>query len=244
MQIGSFPTPSLARTGAGPSSARNEAQAGGQADVPTAGQQALDAMSAAAKASDSDAKARAKQRLEDAKQQLAFLRRWGFDPRVIARQGGELARQVAAAARDFTGAMPEGPAAAPQAGTADQAATAMQPADAQGDGAGGGDGDGDEGSFAQKAYREAMSDGAATPALSDDDSRTLDDFKTVARQIRSLIEEALRRLRAQKAEGSAAAAQQASASLDQAVAALDTVMQSVSTATATATGSASVSLVL
>ncbi|WP_105383261.1 universal stress protein [Neorhizobium alkalisoli] len=68
----------------------------------------LTSLTKATEEAEEQAKARAKRKLEDAKQQLEFMRRWGLDPEVIARQAAQLGVIVAGAAREFTEALTGG----------------------------------------------------------------------------------------------------------------------------------------
>lgn len=52
-------------------------------------------------ASDRDERDRAIKKIEDAKEQLEFLKRAGFTPEVIARLAGDLLRSVSTAAQQF-----------------------------------------------------------------------------------------------------------------------------------------------
>ncbi|MGO7180715.1 hypothetical protein ACCT14_10150 [Rhizobium brockwellii] len=53
-------------------------------------------------ASDQEARSRAQQKIDDAKEQLDFLKRAGFPPEVIARLAGELARSIGNAANELS----------------------------------------------------------------------------------------------------------------------------------------------
>ena len=56
----------------------------------------------------------AAQKLEDAKTEIEFLKRWGFPPKIVAQRAGELLRTVGAAASDFAQAAGTQASAAPQ----------------------------------------------------------------------------------------------------------------------------------
>ncbi|MBP2557827.1 hypothetical protein J2857_000578 [Neorhizobium galegae] len=174
------------------------------------------------------AKARAKQKLEDAKQQLEFMRRWGFDPEVVARQAAQLGVVVAGAAREFTealtggagGAMPFAPVnASSGAETTDltldvgeQAAAADAADDEPGDEP---LADDKQVSYAEQAYLDEMDETPReTPRLSLDDIKTAMEFSTVARQIKALLEEAARRLREQNSAATVPGTQSLDASVN------------------------------
>ncbi|EUB97135.1 hypothetical protein PMI07_000711 [Rhizobium sp. CF080] len=183
----------------------------------------LTSLTKATDEAEEQAKARAKQKLDDAKQQLEFMRRWGFDPEVIAKQAAQLGVMVAGAAREFTealtgssGAMTSAPADAP-AGvettdpTLDGSAQAAA-ADTTGD-----ESTEDEKpvSHAEQAYLDAMDETPQeTPRLSLDDIKTAMEFSTVARQIKALLEEAARRLREQNSTASVPGTQSLDASVN------------------------------
>jgi hypothetical protein len=158
----------------------------------------LDILKSAAETDADNIKARAKQRLEDAKKELEFLRRWGFDPEILARQAGRLASEVGAAAKDFASAVSAGSTAgSAAASTTEEAVTlaAQSPAAETAETGGGAE---DEMSFAQKAYQDTMKDATEQKSLSAGDRKTLEDFKAVAQEIKALLEEALRRMRQEK----------------------------------------------
>ncbi|MFB9952495.1 hypothetical protein ACFFP0_26935 [Rhizobium puerariae] len=164
----------------------------------------LTSLNEATDAADEEAKARAKKKLDEAKQQLQFLQRWGFDPEVIARQAAMLGVVVAAAAREFSDAVTGGSTAATNltAGAAQSSGTGD--ADASDGGtqaAAEGTADGNRSySQAEQAYRDVM-DGdtsSSQPKLSSGDIRTATEFSAVARQIKALLEQAARRLREEK----------------------------------------------
>jgi hypothetical protein len=155
-------------------------------------QRTLDTLKSVAQTDADDRKARAKEKLEAAKKELEFLRRWSFDPEIVARQAGRLAREVGAAAKDFASAISAGSATGIPADTA--AASAGQMASASAETAETDNADNDA-SFAQKAYQDTMEDGTERQGISADDRKTLQDFKAVAQEIKTLLEQALRRMR-------------------------------------------------
>lgn len=187
----------------------------------------LTSLNKATDEAEEQAKARAKQKLDDAKQQLQFMRRWGFDPEVIAKQAAQLGVIVAAAAREFTealtggsGAVTSAPAnASPGTGTADPIldtsgeAAAADPA---------GDDPADEPvaddkpvSYAEQAYLDEMDEAPReVPKLSLNDIKTAMEFTTVARQIKALLEEAARRLREQNSAATVPGTQSLDASVN------------------------------
>lgn len=164
-------------------------------------------------------KARAKRKLEDAKQQLAFMRRWGFAPDVIAKQAAQLGVIVAGAAREFAEALTGGggltsfaPADTPS--TADTADPVLD----QSKQAASGDRSVEDTrpvSHAERAYLEEMGETPRnTPRLSADDIKTAMEFSSVARQIKALLEEAARKLREQNGTAALSGAQNLDASVN------------------------------
>lgn len=185
----------------------------------------LTSLNKATDEAEEQAKASARQKLEDAKQQLEFMRRWGFDPEVVARQAAQLGVVVAAAAREFTealaggagGAMPFAPVNAPPGPeTTDSTLDAGEQAAAAAD-----DEPADQPlardkpiSYAEQAYLDEMDETPReAPKLSLDDIKTAMEFSTVARQIKALLEEAARRLREQNSTATVPGTQSLDASV-------------------------------
>lgn len=173
---------------------------------------------------DEEAKARAKQKLKDAQEQLKFMQRWGMDPEVIARQAAQLGVVVAAAAREFAEALAGGGAAPGSASTL-ASTSASKPAEAQPLDASvetsEETSEEQNASQAEQAYRDVMDDRAERekPRLSPDDIRTAAEFSAIAQQIKALLEKAARELRAQNN----AAAVQGTQNLDAAVASVTNI---------------------
>lgn len=167
---------------------------------------------------DEEAKARAKQKLKDAQEQLKFLQRWGMDPEVIARQAAMLGVVVAAAAREFAEALTGGTGVASMPTATANAASAETQPDVSDNDASDTAGEEQATSQAEQAYRDVMDDGkpARTSSLSPDDIRTATEFSTIAKQIKALLEEAARDLR----EKSNATISPSTQNLDAAVAAM------------------------
>jgi ElaB/YqjD/DUF883 family membrane-anchored ribosome-binding protein len=194
----------------------------------------LTSLTKATDEAEEQAKARAKRKLEDAKQQLEFMRRWGLDPKVIARQAAQLGVIVAGAAREFTEALTGGsglassvPANTPSgAETADPVLGTSERAVA-----------GDESaqdtrpvSPAEQAYLDEMNETPRnTPRLSPDDIKTAMEFSSLARQIKALLEDAARKLR----EENSAATVSGTQSLDASVNALTSTVSAMPTVSIT-----------
>ncbi|WP_426229701.1 hypothetical protein [Pararhizobium sp. DWP3-4] len=212
MQIGGIATTYPVRTTAA------TAPAGVAADTQSLRDRALGMLKSTAETDADDMKARSRQKLDDAKKQLEYLRRWNFDPETLARQAGHLARQVGAAAKDFASAVSAGSiTGAGTTSTMEAAATLAGQSDAQT--AGTTDSAEDDMSFAQKAYQDTMKDAAEQKTISAADRKTLEEFKAVAQEIKALLEEAQRRMREQKNadQNAISEAQRSGESLNQAI---------------------------
>ena len=179
----------------------------------------LTSLTTATEEAEEQIKARAKRKLEDAKQQLAFMRRWGFDPEVIAKQAAQLGVIVAGAAREFAEALTGGggltssvPADTPS--TADTADPVLD----QSKQAASGDRSAEDTrsvSHAERAYLEAMDETPRnTPRLSPDDIKTAMEFSSAARQIKALLHEAARKLHEQNDTAALTGAQNLDASVN------------------------------
>lgn len=218
MQIGGIATPYPFRTTAAVTGAPSTVS-------PDAAQSprdsALDMLKSATEADADAIKARAKKRLDDAKKELEFLRRWNFDPEVLAKQASHLAREVGGAAKDFASAVSAGSSSTVSVAGATEAA-AMLAGQSNGETAE----SEDDMSFAQKAYQDTMKDGTERKTTSAADRKTLEEFKAVAQEIKSLLEEAMRRMREQKNadQNAIAEAQKAGESLNQAIQGLNTAL--------------------
>ncbi|EJJ24717.1 hypothetical protein [Rhizobium sp. CF142] len=196
-----------------------------------------------------DAKSRAQRKLEEAKQELQALKTAGFPPEVIARLAAELARKVGAAASEFASAVATGGSSDAGAATSTAAASASTAATAdatsatadvvasdapasteatQGtetttgaveDGTDAAETDG--AAHARKAYQEIVEDGPKSSAISADDRKTMEEFKSVVRELKQILGKAMRDLREKNrdatAEGAIGAAQSAVTGLSAAV---------------------------
>ncbi|WP_426126788.1 hypothetical protein [Pararhizobium sp. PWRC1-1] len=206
--------------------------AGVAADTQSLRDRALDMLKSTAETDADDMKARARQKLDDAKKQLEYLRRWNFDPEILARQAGHLAREVGAAAKDFAAAVSSAGSTTGAAafGSIEAQVTLSGPSDAQT--AGTTDNAEDDMSFAQKAYQDTMKDGTEQQTVSADDRKTLEEIKAVAHEIKALLEEAVRRMREQKNadQNAISEAQKSGESLNQAIEGLNAALGSGSPA--------------
>jgi hypothetical protein len=193
-----------------------------------------------------DAKSRAQRKLEEAKQELQALKTAGFPPEVIARLAAELARKVGAAASEFASAVATGGSSGESAATSAAATSATTdaatsetakvvasdatasteatqdtetPTEAADDGTNTAETDG--AAHARKAYQETVEDGPKSSAISADDRKTMEEFKSVVRELKQILEKAMRDLREKNrdaaADGAIGAAQSAVTGLSAAV---------------------------
>ncbi len=163
-----------------------ESQDPGATEARSSLQQAFLAMNEVLEEGAEEQKARARQKLEDAKAQLEFLQRWGFDPSVVMRQAASLGQTVNSAANEFMDAL-GGPAngAAILATATTGETQAQQDADSSEAGL----------NIAERAYQETMDDDQGK--ISSQDQATLEEFKAIAEQLKRLLEEAKRKLQTQ-----------------------------------------------
>lgn len=192
-------------------------------------QEALDQVQQLQSRGTDDRKARAQQRLEQAKNQLRWLRMSGLPPEVIARLAASLAAELGAAAAEFAstvGAQSVGTgAAAVSAGATAAAATAAANADNSGAEAatedavasaetdpGAADETGDQTEDASStaddkvampsAYRDVMEDADQSLDLSDSDSQALEEFRSLSRELKRVLQDAIGELRKRRQTGS------------------------------------------
>lgn len=161
----------------------SESQDPGATEARSSLQQAFLAMNEVLEEGAEEQKARARQKLEDAKAQLEFLQRWGFDPSVVMRQAASLGQTVNSAANEFMDAL-GGPANGAAVLTTGET-QAQQDADSSEAGL----------NIAERAYQETMDDDQGK--ISSQDQATLEEFKAIAEQLKRLLEEAKRKLQTQ-----------------------------------------------
>ena len=164
--------------------------------------------------SSSDARARAEGKIEDAKAEIEFLKRYGFPPEVIARLAGELARSVGTAAQEFSqavgtaatssvapnSAVVDGATALAQASTTaskDAEPKMAKDASPTNDSNTGGP-DSVDAKQAMLAYHAVAKDGGASSNLSSGDQRIVDQFNAVLAEIKALLDKAKRDMQAEK----------------------------------------------
>ncbi|MBY5739570.1 MULTISPECIES: hypothetical protein [Rhizobium] len=174
--------------------------------------QALQQMRQTLANSGDEAKATAQRKLEEAKQQLEMLRSSNMAPEVVARLAAELARKVGTAASEFASSVSTGsPATAvPMNATTDAAAVATSGADAaltdiSGETAAGetGSQEPDAAANARNAYASVVEDAPKFSGISADDRETMEEFKTVVRELKQVLEKAMRELRQQDRQAGA-----------------------------------------
>jgi hypothetical protein len=168
----------------------------------------------AGKAMIGDRKAAAQQKLDRARAKLQMLRMFGGDPKAMARQARQIAQEIREAAREYGAALkaegggaaavpavpappttPSGPTAS---GEGTDAAEGGAAAATSGDAKAGEDGQAERGKLVagfQNAAAEMASKGDKARA----EREAIDKFKQAADEAKRLIEEAIRRLKAEKA---------------------------------------------
>lgn len=150
---------------------------------------ALARLSSALNADLENAKSAATERLKRVKEQIEYLKRWGFPPQTIMRQAAQLGHELASAANSFAAAT--GASGSPASTVTAQPSNGSDTADQQ--------------TTMPMGYQDVVDDNAGPKPLSKADRATTEGFISVARQLRQLIEEARRKLQAAQAENAGAA---------------------------------------
>jgi len=179
---------------------------------------ALDTLRETMRSSADVAKERAARKLEEAKQELEMLKSGGMPPEVVVRLAAELAHKVSAAATQFAAAVAAsagsasaatavdaaagtatagtetGDTSAADTGAAD-AASAVSADDANNDDTGKAD-ELDDATPARNAYKSIAEDGeGASSGISAEDRKTMEEFKSLLRDIKQVMDKAMRDLR-------------------------------------------------
>ncbi|MGO7366304.1 hypothetical protein [Rhizobium leguminosarum] len=174
--------------------------------------QALQQMRQTLANSGDEAKAKAQRKLEEAKQQLEMLRSSNMSPEVVARLAAELARKVGTAASEFASSVATGSPATKVSmdATTGAAAVAISGADvALTDTAGetaAGEIDSQEpdaATNARNAYASVAEDAPKFSGISADDRETMEEFKAVVRELKQVLDKAMRELRQQDRQAGA-----------------------------------------
>ncbi|MBY5444217.1 hypothetical protein HFO93_12135 [Rhizobium leguminosarum] len=174
--------------------------------------QALQQMRQTLANSGDEAKAKAQRKLEEAKQQLEMLRSSNMAPEVVARLAAELARKVGTAASEFASSVATGSPATsvPADETTDATAIATSGAaaaltDTSGETAAGetGSQEPDAAANARQAYASVAEDAPKFSGISADDRETMEEFKAVVRELKQVLEKAMRELRLQDRQAGA-----------------------------------------
>ncbi len=180
---------------------------------------ALDTLRETMRSSADIEKERAARKLEEAKQELEMLKSGGMPPEVVVRLAAELAHKVSAAATQFAAAVAASAGSASAATAVDAAAgTATAGAEAGNTSAADTgatdaasvisaddtDNDGDTGQAdelddatpARNAYKSVAEDGeSASSGISAEDRKTMEEFKSLLRDIKQVMDKAMRDLR-------------------------------------------------
>ncbi|NNH62416.1 hypothetical protein [Rhizobium laguerreae] len=175
--------------------------------------QALQQMRQTLANSGDEAKAKAQRKLEEAKQQLEMLRSSNMAPEVVARLAAELARKVGTAASEFASSVAAYSAATAvpvDATTTDATPVATSGAaaaltDTSGETAAGetGSQEPDAATNARNAYASIAEDAPKFSDISADDRETMEEFKAVVRELKQVLEKAMRELRLQDRQAGA-----------------------------------------
>lgn len=163
--------------------------------------QALQQLRQALANSGDEAKAQAQRKLEEAKQELEMLKSSNMPPEVVARLASELARKVGTAASEFASSVATGgtATAVPADAATDSAAAATSGADAALTDATAETSapEPTDAAEARKAYESTAEDSPKFSGISADDREAMEDFKEVVRELKQLLEKAMRELRQQ-----------------------------------------------
>ncbi|MBY2986063.1 hypothetical protein [Rhizobium leguminosarum] len=174
--------------------------------------QALQQMRQTLANSGDEAKAKAQRKLEEAKQQLEMLRSSNMSPEVVARLAAELARKVGTAASEFASSVATGSPATKVSmdATTGAAAVAISGADVAltdtaGETAAGeiGSQEPDAATNARNAYASVAEDAPKFSGISADDRETMEEFKAVVRELKQVLDKAMRELRQQDRQAGA-----------------------------------------
>ncbi|MGZ2459548.1 hypothetical protein [Rhizobium sp. IY2] len=168
--------------------------------------QALQQMRQTLANSGDEAKAKAQRKLEEAQQQLQMLRSSNMPPEVVTRLAVELARKVGTAASEFASSVATGsPATAVPVDTAAVATSGTDAAltDISGDTRTGetGSQEPDAAANARKAYGSVAEDAPKFSNISAGDRETMEAFKAVVRELKQLLEKAMRDLQQNRQAG-------------------------------------------
>ncbi|MBB4439852.1 MULTISPECIES: hypothetical protein [Rhizobium] len=167
--------------------------------------QALQQMRQTLANSGDEAKAKAQRKLEEAKQELEMLRSSNMAPEVVARLAAELARKVGTAASEFASSVATGSPATAVPVDATAVATTAAPTDTSGEIAAGetGSQEPDAAANARNAYARVAEDAPKFSGISADDRETMEEFKAVVRELKQVLEKAMRELRQQDRQAGA-----------------------------------------
>lgn len=140
-----------------------------------------DALGQLARSLDDDgAKTGAAERLKRIKGQLEYLKRWNFPPQVVMQQAAQLINELGSAASSFAAATGASgtPAATVQASNSDTA---------------------EPQATIPMGYQDVLEGDTAAKPLSAEDRAMAEEFVSVARQLKRLLEEARRKLQSEQA---------------------------------------------
>ncbi|KQS97894.1 MULTISPECIES: hypothetical protein [unclassified Rhizobium] len=154
-------------------------------------QSASDALNALRDIADSgprERKAQAEEKLKRLKEEMTQLMRWGFASGPMAQRSLQLAKELGAAATQFTDAISK------QAGMASSSAEAQASSTPVDSSTAADTATNEVQSALPQAYRDIMSDAPSGKSLSVQDQETLADFRGATQQLTFMLEDSARKL--------------------------------------------------
>jgi hypothetical protein len=147
---------------------------------------ALDALRGIVENGPRERKAQAEEKLKRLKEEMTALMRWGFAPGATAQRSLQLAKELASTAAQFSDAVSSGKNM-PSVASTNQTAVVEKVAEERGVPEG-------EGNFLPQAYRDILNDDVPNAALHSGDKEMVADFRSAARQLQFMLEDATRQL--------------------------------------------------
>ncbi len=147
---------------------------------------ALDALRGIVENGPRERKAQAEEKLKRLKEEMTALMRWGFAPGATAQRSLQLAKELGSAAAQFSDAISSGKNMPSAASTNQTAMAEKVDLDSGMPEA--------EGNRLPQAYRDILSDVGPGTALHSGDKETVADFRSAARQLQFMLENAARQL--------------------------------------------------
>lgn len=156
---------------------------------------ALDALRGIVENGPRERKAQAEEKLKRLKEEMTALMRWGFAPGATAQRSLQLAKELASTAAQFSDAVSSGKSMpsvfGPTAAIPDAPTNQTTVADKVAEDSGMPEA---EGNLLPPAYRDILNDDVPSAALHSGDEETVADFRSAARQLQFMLEDAARQL--------------------------------------------------